>query len=466
MKTRIDILLILFFSFVQVFANETVCRIDSIAWSSEHSQFDESQMLSIIGKSCDTGEFALKKLSRYYEDQGFIGAQITGNISKGVLTINRYLGAGFVWANAENMAQSNTHKDVFQRLCGIEEGNPVSLTDLERSERRLARMGYFEQTAPTKLYRDSLRNRIIPAYSMRKANRSEAEGMLTYSSDDNIWEGMINIGLYNIAGTARDLRIEGFSGDEIRHLMGFYKEPWIFGSSWNVIVRGHFDEESFEGDTSKLYSEKIAVGELGITRDVGFDFTIGIYLGLTKDDKHSIFELSYVMLDRFILPRKGWFINGSFTYKMDRSDSLDNYFKALASVVSYYPIYNNFIARFRANAGGIFSTDAFLKYSDYFALGGLNDFKAMKYHAIRSRSYGLSEIALLWQDGYDLSIEFFYQPGLYRRENPWHGWAREQNYGIGFTQYRNNWSVNLYYALRNGCDYLEGILGFGLKTLF
>ena len=43
---------------------------------------------------------------------------------------------------------------------------------------------------------------------------------------------------------------------------------------------------------------------------------------------------------------------------------------------------------------------------------------------------------------------------------------REQGYGIGFTQYRNNWSVSLYYALRNGCDYLDGIIGFGVKTLF
>ena len=134
--------------------------------------------------------------------------------------------------------------------------------------------------------------------------------------------------------------------------------------------------------------------------------------------------------------------------------------------MAYYTLYGNFIARFAGMAGGIFPTEAALRRADLFALGGPADFKGMQYRMLRSRSYGLSEFAVLWQDGYDLSIEAFYQPGLYRRLSPGHGWAREQGYGIDFTQYRGNWSVNLYYALRNGCDFLEGILGFGVKTLF
>ena len=96
----------------------------------------------------------------------------------------------------------------------------------------------------------------------------------------------------------------------------------------------------------------------------------------------------------------------------------------------------------------------------------MDSFKGMGYRFMRSRTYGFSELALLWQDGYNLSIEAFYQPGLYRGFAPERGWKREQDYGIAFTQYRGNWSVNLYYALRNGENYLDGIIGFGLKTLF
>jgi outer membrane protein assembly factor BamA len=440
-----------------------VCTVDSIAWVGEHDAFDESQMAPARGNPCDAWKPLAAKLERYYEDKGFVAVRVLGNLRgegpSRLLELRMERGPGYVWAAPENLDNGGTKAEVFRKLSGLEEGDPVSLSDLERSERKLARLGYYEMTAPTKLFRDASRNRIIPAFSMRRANVSRAEGLLTYSSEDNVWEGLVDVELYNIAGTARDLMLEGFSGENSRHLTGSYKEPWIFGTSWNAVVRGSFDEDS-------EISEKTAVGELGVTRDIGFDFTLGVFLGISNDGKLSSFEMSYVSLDRFILPRSGWRMDGSLVWKMDRPDSLDNFLKANARMVAYMPLYGNFISRFTGAAGGVFPTDATLGRMDLFALGGLESFKGMQYRMLRSRSFGFSEFALLWQDGYDLSVEVFYQPGLYRRMNPGHGWAREQNYGLGFTQYRGNWSINLYYALRNGCNYLDGILGFGVKTLF
>ena len=465
-----------------------VCTVDSIAWVGEHTDFDELQMNGALGQPCDAWKPLADKLVRYYEDEGFIAARVQGDVAeaggkdaggngasgKHVLTLELDRGSAWVWAPAENLDSSGTKTEVFRRLAGIVEGAPVSLTDLERSERRLARIGYFDKTAPARLYRDPSRNRIFPAYSMRKANVSTAEGVLTYSSEENVWEGKLDVSLFNIAGTARDLQLEGFTGEDSRHLSGYYKEPWILGTAWNVVVRGNFDEETVDaaGDSPESDStsgeavERTIVGEVGITRDIGFDFSIGVYFGISEDDKHSSFEMSYVSLDRFVLPRSGWRLNASATWKMARPDSLDNFLSAKASVVAYYPLYGNFISRFSGMAGGIFPSGATLRRTDLFALGGPSDFKGMHYRSLRSRAYGLSELAILWQDGYDLSIEAFYQPGLYRRLAPGHGWAREQNYGMGFTQYRGNWSINLYYALHNGSDFLDGIIGFGVKTLF
>ena len=460
-----------------------VCTVDSIAWVGEHSGFDEAQMAAAKGEPCDAWKPLADKLVRYYEDQGFVAARVRGTISgadsavansaggKHVLELEVVRGAGYVWAPPENLDSSGTKREVFAKLSGIVAGEAVSLTDLERSQRKLSRIGYYEPTAPVRLYRDPSRNRIIPAFSMRRANVSQAEGVLTYSSEDNVWEGKLDVNLFNIAGTARDLQLEGFTGETSRHLAGSYKEPWIFGTSWNVVVRGNFDEETLEtvheGDTIAVDSiERTLEGSVGVTRDIGFDFSIGVFFGMGEHDKHSIFEISYVSLDRFVLPRSGISMEGSLTWKMDRPDSLDSYLSATASATAYFTLYGNFIARFAGMAGGIFPSNADLRRQDLFALGGPGDFKGVPYRMLRSRAYGLSELALLWQDGYDLSIEAFYLPGLYRRMLPGHGWAREQDYGIGFTQYRKNWSVSLYYALRNGCNYLDGILGFGVKTLF
>ena len=475
MKWIVYILLLATFAMAK---GEGECTVDSIVWTGEHSEFDELQMAGAKGEPCDAWKLLADKLVRYYENSGFIAVRVQGDLSeaggKHVLTLRQDRGSAWVWAPAENLDSSGTKAEVFRRLAGIVEGEPVSLTDLERSERRRARIGYFDKTAPARLYRDPSRNRIFPAYSMRKANVSTAEGVLTYSSEENVWEGKLDVSLLNIAGTARDLQLEGFTGDDSRHLSGYYKEPWILGSAWNVVLRGNFDEETIDaaGDSPESDStsgeavERTIVGEVGITRDIGFDFSIGVYFGISEDDKHSSFEMSYVSLDRFVLPRSGWRLDASATWKMARPDSLDNFLLARAGVLAYYPLYGNFISRFSGMAGGVFPSGAALRRTDLFALGGPGDFKGMHYRSLRSRAYGLSELAILWQDGYDLSIEAFYQPGLYRRLAPGHGWAREQNYGVGFTQYRGNWSINLYYALHNGCDFLDGIIGFGVKTLF
>ena len=470
------VLYILFLTAFALAKGGDVCTVDSVAWVSEHDAFDEVQMETAKGAPCDAWKPLADKLVRYYENSGFIAARLQGPLNetdgKHVLTLKLDRGFAWVWAPAENLDSSGTKPEVFRRLTGISAGEPVSLTDLERSEQKLARIGYFEKTAPVRLFRDPARNRIVPAYSMRKANFSTAEGILTYSSEEDVWEGQVDINLFNIAGTARDLQLEGFTGEDSRHLEGYYKEPWIFGSAWNVVLRGRFDEETLVADVQEPdsgageYIERLIVGEAGVTRDIGFDFTVGVFFGISEDDKHSSFEMSYVSLDRFVLPRRGWRLNAAATWKMDRPDSLDNFLSAAASAVAYYPLYGNFISRFSGMAGGIFPTDAALRRTDLFALGGPENFKGLHYRSLRSRAYGLSEFAVLWQDGYDLSVEIFYLPGLYRRMAPGHGWAREQDYGVGFTQYRGNWSVNLYYALRNGENYLDGIIGFGLKTLF
>ena len=440
------------------------CRIASIAWEGEHSEFDEAQMESVVGKPCEAWLVMRDKLVGYYENHGFVGAKLDGSLdSAGILNLELQRGVSYVWAGAENLDSSGTKPEVFRKLSGIEAGEPVSLSDLERSERKLSRLGYFEKTAPTRLFRDPVRNRIFPVYSMRKASVSQAGGMLTYSSEDWVWDGLVDVSLYNIAGTARDLILEGYTGDGSRHMSGSYKEPWVLGTNWNLVVRGRFDEEMY-GDDDVV--EREIVGELGVTREIGFDFTVGVFLGISEDGKLSSFEMSYVSLDRFVLPRSGWRIDGNLTWKMDRPDSLDNFLKAHARMVKYMPLYGNFISRFSGVAGGVFPTDATVKRMDLFSLGGLDSFKGMQYHMLRSRSYGFSELAVLLQDCYYLSIEVFYHPGLYRPMPPGHGWAREQGYGLGFTQYRGNWSVNIYYAMRNGENYLDGIIGFGLKTLF
>lgn len=434
------------------------CRIERVEWDGRREVADELLMETAIGRSCDAWNDIGNRLVRQYENRGFLGAKLIAEVdSLGVLKVSLERGAAWVWAEAVNLDSGATKPDVFERLTGLEMGAFVSLSDLERSDEMLARLGYYERTCPVRLFRDPARNQVHPAYSMRASAMSIAEGFLTYSSNENVWEGNINVELYNILGTGRDLHMEGFTLENSRRLEGEFKEPWIFGTAWNVVARGFFDDDS---------SAKDALLEIGVSRNIGFDFSIAVFAGIGRSKKSSSFELSYVSLDRFTLPRRGMKVQTSLFWAMDRPDSLESYFRMDASVMHYIPLFGNFISRFSGAAGTLLPTNSMFAKEDLFALGGLDSFKGMQLRFLRTRAYGWSELAVLWQDGYNLSVEVFYQPGIYRRLSPGHGWAREHDYGVGFTQYRKSWSINLYYALRNGCDYLEGVLGFGVKTLF
>lgn len=457
MKRVLTYMLLIAAFAVTAFAKEG-CRVQRVVWTGEHSEGDEIYTSPLVGAPCDSWKFAAEKLVADYENQGFISAEVLGNVdSAGVLTVELRRGSAFVWAGSENLDSSGTMPEVFRKLAGLTAGDPVRPLDLERAENRLSRLGYFQQTAPAQMFRDPSRNRIVPVFSMRGAAVSEAEALLTYSSQNNVWEGTVDVSLMNILGTARDLQVIGFTSENSRRLEGFYKEPWILGTEWNLVARGYFDDDS---------STRDAYGEIGITRNIGFDFTIGVFVGVGDNEKTSSLEISYVSLDRFNLPRSGLRMDGSAVWNMARPDSLDKYLRLKASIVKFVPLYKNWIVRAGGQAGGLFATDAKLDRSDYFALGGMNDFKAMDYRFLRTRAYGFSEFALLWQDGYDLSVEAFYQPGLIRSIAPEHGWKEEHEYGLSFTQYRKNWSINFYYALRNGENYLDGIVGVGVKTLF
>ena len=131
--------------FGAVLSRASECRIERVEWVGDHSEFDELSMNVIVGAPCDSWRAARQKLLRYYEDRGFVGASLDVRVdSAGVAHCEFVRGSAWVWAEPENLDSNATDIEVFRMLTGLEIGVEVSLSDLERSERRLARLGYYE----------------------------------------------------------------------------------------------------------------------------------------------------------------------------------------------------------------------------------------------------------------------------------------------------------------------------------
>ena len=90
--------------------------------------------------------------------------------SSGIWDVAFSRGSAYVWALAENAENSKTKKENFARLSGLEAGSLVRLSDLERAERKLVNSGYFESVASPRIFRDSVRNRLVPVFYIGEKN--------------------------------------------------------------------------------------------------------------------------------------------------------------------------------------------------------------------------------------------------------------------------------------------------------
>jgi len=420
----------------------------------------EQKFFALVGKNCTDLERQSKNLIDELSENGFPFASISERIdSAGNVTVKLSKGSAWVFAEAENAEISKTQKRTFAKLSGLESGSPVRLSDLERAKRKLVNSGYFESVADPRLYRDSVRNRIVPVFFMRDLSINSFEGLLSYANgDDGGWAGNLNLALYNMRGTGRDLTVFGETGDWERSVSASYKEPWLLGTDWNGIVRGSFEEDSTYRD---------ALLEAGVSRSVGFYFEFAVLGGIGDDCWTYTLETDFKNEDRIILPRHGVSFSGTFRVIKDRTDSSHSFTTDLHANGRFYtPLTETFVLQTSFFGGTLLPTGRSFDRSELFSLGGMENLKGYRPGFFRTRAYGITEMDLQWRAIEKTAFHVFFEPALHRALAPDHGWADSYSYGLGITQYRGYWSFSLFYALHQGIDPLDGLLHFGVKALF
>ncbi len=453
-KTR----LFLFLLFFGISRSAAECVLGNVQVEGFLPEFLESSYRNLSGKSCEEAGKLNERALEWFWNHGFPGAKITMKTEAGKTQILSERGDAFVWAATENAVEGKTKRHVFAKLSGLIEGEAVSLEDFKLSERKLLRSAYYREKSPARLYRDAERNRLVPVFFLEDRKASQLEGYFSYASGEaGGISGRILVDLYNIAGTARDLSISGETGEWERRLSLDYKEPWIFGLEWNALIRGFLQDDK-EFRDARL--------ELGLSRSIGFDFDFSVLGGLGDDEWTSTLELSYQNEDRYLLPTSGSRVYGKMQLMKKYADSANVKVFLEGKVSHLIPVYGNFTLQFLGSAGTVLPTNEKFSAAELYPLGGIELLKGYRYGFFRSRAYGVTEMNLSWRALSHTAIQAFFQPALHRARAPEHGWIDTYSYGIGLTQYRESWNVSLYYALNAEADILDGLLHFGVRTLF
>lgn len=445
--------------FCAVVLNAADCRVGKISFTGDFDEISSQNFAGMEGAPCRSLEERVREHVFDLTETGYPFAKISvESDSSGNFRLDLDRGNAWVWAAAENAEQSRSGKETFARLSGLESGTPVRLSDLERARRKLVNSGYFESTEGARVFRDSLRHRLVPVFWMRDLPINSVEGILSYASgDEGGFAGNLELSLYNMRGTGRDLEISGETGDLTHSLSAFYREPWILGTGFDGIVRGNFEEDSTYRDF---------LFEAGVSRDVGFFFDFAVLGGIGKDRWTYTLEGSFKDEDRVILPRHGVSLEGMFRVIRDR-DSARAYSSVLQANGHFLtPIRDGWVLQTSFAAGTLLPTDRSFSRSDLFSLGGIESLKGYRPGFFRTRAYGVTEADLQWHALERTAFHAFFEPSLHRALPPGHGWVDTYSYGFGISQYRSSWSFSLYYALHSGADALDGLLHFGVKALF
>lgn len=388
----------------------------------------------------------------HYWDSGFPAAQIKCD----TLGITLQRGDAWVWASARQVPLGKTDTLVFARLSGLQTGTPVALKDLQRAQRRLARTGYYSSEGEPQLYRIAKRNRLVPVFSLQDQAANQLEALLGYGGEEG-WNGQVMLTLRNIAGTARDLDFQGSRADQQSEGALSYKEPDVLGTGWNLRLQGSVS------DIDSVRERSFGVEG---SRAIGFEWEYAIGGGAGSRDWRSWLALRYDGRDRLPLPREGTTLTGQLSWYGPRGE--DTVAQRVAGTLSASRLWS-----LPAQAGIRFGGQAYgmLPSEDYapaylYAIGGRDDFRALRPRSIRTRAYGISEVDLQWLGIAQSAAHLFFQPGVYRDRSPGHGWQRVWGYGVGFEQARGSVAVSLYYTLYQEIGLDEGLLNLSVKSYF
>ena len=341
----------------------------------------------------------------------------------------------WVWSGAVQYQKGKTDSLIFEKLAQIEPGSPADISQLPRAEAALLRLGYFSKNAEPRLFRIANRNRLVPVFDFTEANSNFAEASFAYDAENEEYNGLLMVQLFNILGTARDFSFSGENSNNYRSAEMFYKEPFIFGLNGSLKIHGEF----YELDSAKQMN-----GDLQYVQKLNWEWQWGVGGGYKNDKIFSSVMLGYDSRDKLPLAFKGLFAEAEAQFSKSVAVNLTGEY--------YQPFSRNWTMLMAAQG----------HWNDSYIVGGRSDFIGILPRSIKTRSYGISELDFQWHGIKNSALHIFGQSGILRRNS----WENNFTYGLGWEQGISNASIAIFYALLHGAEPMDGLLNMSVKVGF
>ncbi len=355
--------------------------------------------------------FAILKLDSVTFNNNFISANL-------VLKKNNYISINDIKINGN----IKTSKKFLLKYLDIKKGNIYSEKNIKKIDSRLRNLNFISQKKPLQIYffKDSAN---INLY-LNKKNANKFNGMLGFLPDNKLGKinltGELNLHLVNTFKHAEEIifnwqKIEALSQELNTEILLPYflntnagikakfnllkKDTTYINTNPHISVLYYFSGNNYvnifyEQKKSSLIST-YGFDNLTVLPDYA-DFTTNIYgFGITTNN-----------LDYLYNPRKGVFVNislGSGIKNIRKNSKInsnlyDNItlktktYQGKSNIYLYYPIYRNFVIKYRNSSGLIKSDNLFL--NELFQIGGITTIRGFDEKSIFVSKYTISSIEL------------------------------------------------------------------------
>ncbi len=373
--------------------------------------------------------------------------------------------------------ETRTRPEAARRLALWEEGENFDPDRIGRGVRRLGRTGYFEAAEWSGLFRDSTRNALYPVLLLPDAKVNTVGGLLGYDSEaegGGRLTGFVDVRLFNLRGTARDLEFSFDDRDGGERLArAAYTEPWILGLPVGARWEGAFLQQD---TTFQEWDQALFVfRDLGFTGKVEAEFgaqsnratengitvsTRAVRSGvrLTRDDR-----------DRAPFTRSGSRASAGVTvvrreFRAIR-DSAYYLAQASASWEGWRPLPGRFGLRTSLRGGSNYPLDR-LNRGEMHDVGGARSLRGYREREFQTNAYLLGDLEPQFAVGRRGRLFGFISPGFVNLPTGRYEPRSVLGYGAGMELARGDWSVAITYALNPDRSPGNGLLHAAVENRF